>query len=395
MGVHIQEIQSTDAWHWDAYLHSHPHATLYHLYGWRNVIEKTYGHKTYYLFATNPIASVNPTNSNNSLNTKTPVVGLLPLVHLKHFLFGNSLISMPFFDLGGILADGEETEQALLNHAIQLGRKLKATTIELRHAQPISCLNSTNPLNPICSTNRSNPTNSINSSNSNNPTNPFHVVTRSHKVRMLLDLPDSSETLMKSYKSKLRSQIRKPIKDGLVARIGGLELLQDFYHVFSVNMRDLGSPVHPSRLIQNVLREFPEDSRLITIYRANRPVACSLIMGFKDTLENPWASSLRQYSRLSPNMLLYWSMLAYACDNGFTRFDFGRSTPGEGTYRFKKQWGAQPYPLHWHFIFLNGHRPADAPDDKSRFESLVRYWQKLPVPVTRLIGPLIRKHIGL
>ena len=368
MDVHIREIQSADASKWDAYVHSHPRATLYHLYGWRTVLEKAYGHKTCYLAATN---STNPVNSSNSTN---PIIGLLPMVHLKHVLFGNTLISMPFFDLGGILADDEKTEQALLNHAIRLGKKMKASTIELRHAQPLSCLNSTNSINP---------------------TNPASVATRSNKVRMLLNLPNSSDYLMKSFKSKLRSQIKKPMKEGLVAKIGGFELIQDFYHVFSVNMRDLGSPVHSSRLMKSVLDEFPKHARIVMVYGTHGPMACSLIMGFKDTLENPWASSLRQYSRLSPNMLLYWSMLAYACDNGFIRFDFGRSTPGEGTCRFKKQWGAQPYPLHWHYIFLKGHRPADAPDHRSRFESLVRYWQKLPVPVTRLVGPLIRKHIGL
>jgi FemAB-related protein (PEP-CTERM system-associated) len=200
---------------------------------------------------------------------------------------------------------------------------------------------------------------------------------------------------MKSFKSKLRSQIKKPLKEGLNSKVGGLELLEDFYKVFSINMRDLGSPLHSKEIMRNTLEEFPDTARIVIVHKDNQSLACGLIVGFKNILENPWASALREYSRLSPNMLLYWSMLEYACDNGFSSFDFGRSSPSEGTYKFKEQWGAEPSPLNWHYISLNG-RAADAEiDEKSKFEKAIRYWQKLPVPVTRIIGPMIRKHIGL
>jgi serine/alanine adding enzyme len=392
MDVHIQEIQSTDAGQWDAYVHSHPQATLYHLYGWRNVIEKTYGHKTYYLAAIKDVPSKPSSIQHPASSNQYPVtsiqypassiqfVGLLPLVHLKHFLFGNSLISMPFVDMGGILADDEETEQAFLLHAIKLGRKLGATTIELRNAQPLSCLNSTN---------------STDSTSPSNPINPISVAMRSHKVRMLLDLPNTSDILLKSFKSKLRSQIRKPMKERLTTRIGRNELMGDFYEVFSINMRDLGSPVHSINLMRHVLEEFPAHAKIVVVYGNDCPMACGLIVGFKDVLENPWASSLRKCSHLSPNMLLYWSMLEYACKNGFARFDFGRSTPGEGTFKFKEQWGAKPAELHWYYIPLKGQQISDESTEKSRFESFITCWQKLPVPVTRLIGPMIRKHVGL
>ena len=220
-------------------------------------------------------------------------------------------------------------------------------------------------------------------------------MTKSQKVRMLLDLPDSPELLMKSFKSKLRSQIRKPIKEGLSIKIASLELLEVFYKVFSINMRDLGSPVHSKKLIRNVLEEFPEKAKIAMVYKDAQPIACSLIINFKNILENPWASALRKYSSLSPNMLLYWSMIKYACQNGLTQFDFGRSTPGEGTYKFKEQWGAKPTAFHWLYVSLNGHQINDEASEKSRFEPAVKYWQKLPVPITRIIGPMIRKHIGL
>ena len=324
-------------------------------------------------------------------------VGILPLVHLNHFLFENSLISIPFFDLGGILADNEDAEKALLSEAMKLALKLKVDHIELRHMEPLSWLANSSQLT---ANGKKNNLMSYDLSLPREAQSLFHwetinCETRSHKVRMLLELPESSESLMKSFKSKLRSQIKKPLKEGLGSRIGGLELLEDFYEVFSINMKELGSPVHSKKFMQHVLEEMPDRARIVMVYKDSQPLACSLIVGFKETLENPWASALREYSGLSPNMLLYWTMLEYACDNGFRYFDFGRSSPDEGTYKFKEQWGAAPTSLHWHFISLNGQTVGHETDQKSKFEKAIRYWQKLPLPVTRIIGPMIRKHIGL
>jgi serine/alanine adding enzyme len=353
-----KQIDSNVSESWDKYVYDHPDGILYHLFSWKKVIEKAYDHKTYYL------AAVNSASPNK-------LTGVLPLIHLKHFLFGNSLISIPFFDMGGILADNEETEKALLGEAIKLGKSLKVDSIELRHDHVRSCFKELNFSNSIACT------------------------LKTHKVRMLLELPESSEVLMKFFKSKLRSQIKKPIKEGLKSKIGGIELLDEFYKVFLINMRDLGSPVHSKKLLKNVLKQFKEHTKIVVVHKDNKPYAASIISGFKDTLENPWSSSLQRYRRLSPNMLLYWTMLEYACDNKYKYFDFGRSTPDEGTYRFKQQWGAQPEPLHWNHISLTGRPVNEKASEKSRFNIAIHCWQKLPVTVTGILGPTIRKNIGL
>ena len=380
MNYTVKIFQQRDTHEWDTYVQSKKSAILYHLAGWKNIFEKTYGHKTYYLIARQEISQpIKPNNPDKiPLNS---IVGILPLVHLKHYIFGNNLISLPFFDMGGLLAENIDVEKALIYEATRLGQNIKTDNIELRHTHPLPWLDSTltHPFNHNPKLNHRN----------------FYLNTLSHKVRMILSLPDSSEKLMKSFKSKLRSQIKKPIKEGLTSKFGGKELLDEFYNVFSVNMRDLGSPVHSKKMISNVLEKFSENAKILIVKKNNTPMACSLIIGFKNTLENPWASSLREYSRLSPNMLLYWTMLEYACDNGYKYFDFGRSTPGEGTYKFKAQWGAIPQQLYWHNISLNGQKPAAGSIKKSKYDKAIQYWQKIPVPVTKIIGPMLRKHIGL
>ncbi len=395
--MNIRLYQDSDRKGWDEFVINHPNGTLYHLSKWKDVVENAYGHNTYYLIALNEDTkpennSPNP-RSRENFHSRSPhfqqkIVGILPLVHLKHFLFGNKLISMPFFDMGGVLADNREVEQILLTEAVKLAEQLGANSIELRQTYQISYGSSDN--SEESPTNKSEVIN-----NSPFTINNYSIGIRSHKVRMLLELPESSEALMKSFKSKLRSQIRKPIKEGLIAKIGGLELLNDFYEAFAINMRDLGSPVHSKNLMKNVLVEFGNNARIIIVYLNNESLACSLVVGFKDLLANPWASALRKYSRLAPNMLLYWTMLEYACDNGYKYFDFGRSTPGEGTYKFKAQWGARPLQLYWHYMLREPQIIDDEESEKTRFEKFIGIWQRLPVPVTKVLGPVIRKNIGL
>jgi FemAB-related protein (PEP-CTERM system-associated) len=356
MPVDIRIVKGNEAPAWDAYVQSHPYATLYHLHAWQRVIQETYNHKAYYFLAFERGLKLQ--------HAADRCIGILPLVHLKSTMFGSHLISMPFFDIGGVLADDAKTEQALVGEAVLLGNSLAVDSLELRHRHPSSFVGS----------------------------RPSYM----HKVRMLLDLPESAEVLMKSFKSKLRSQIKKAMKEGLKSEIGGLELLDCFYSVFLVNMRDLGSPVHSKRLMENVLKHFPDKARVIVVRHSSRAIAGSMVVGFKEVLENPWASSLRQFSHLNPNMLLYWTMLEYACHQGYRKFDFGRSTPGEGTFKFKEQWGAKPEPLHWQYIPIK--REGSEPGDLRKSLLMARAertWKRLPVAFTRIIGPSIRKYINL
>ncbi len=212
---------------------------------------------------------------------------------------------------------------------------------------------------------------------------------------MVLEMGGDADELWKDFDAKLRSQIRKPEKEGLTAKIGSVDLLDDFYKVFSFNMRDLGSPVHSKMLVMCVLEEFGESAKLQVVYNGAMPIGAGLIICFRDTVFIPWASTVRQFNRLSPNMMLYWNFLKYAADNGFRKFDFGRSSPNEGTYKFKEQWGAQASPLYWQYASPNGVRAADDPLGKEKYASFVSVWKKLPLPLANMIGPHIRKHISL
>ena len=396
-----QIIHLQDSTAWDSYVQSNASANPYQYFDWQTVINQAYSHRTYALAAIKRTKvsglDTNRLPPNFRFGKQNPIIGILPLVHLESRIFGSRLVSMPFLDHGGLLANNNQAEVDLIASAIKLGRKLKARSIELRHLSELACIGRlTHAEHPQGTHGGALP--SEISSGKGNSVQPSWTL-RNHKVRMLMSLPDASETLMKSFKSKLRSQIQRPLKSSLAARIGGLELLDDFYQVFAVNMHELGSPVHAKRFPLLVMQQFAQSGKIVVVYQAATPVAASIMVGFNTVMTNPWSSALRSHSQLSPNMLLYWTMLAYASDSGYRYFDFGRSTPGEGTYRFKTQWGAQPQAMYWYTIWLQGSlQPALIKDDpqQGRLRAIAVYlWRRMPVSVSRIIGPLIRKHIDL
>lgn len=315
------------------------------------------------------------------LDNGTSLVGILPLVAIKSLSLSKEYISMPFLDTGGVVAVDKPAADALMRAAMELTKESNAKRIEFRQFTQASTDDIQSGLDSLV--------------HNGDQYAQFHSQTMRHKVRMVLELHDSADALMKSFKSKLRSQVKKPIRDGVTVKIGDIELLQDFYQVFCINMRDLGSPVHSKKYLASVVASLSGSARILVAYHDGIPLAGSIVVGYEDTLYNPWASSLKAYKRLNANMLLYWTMLEYGCNNGYRYFDFGRSTPNEGTYRFKAQWGATAHPLEW-IILQKGLKKAEpSENEKSSFSLAIQCWQRLPVGLTRWLGPKIRKHISL
>ncbi len=347
----IRQASQADASQWDSYVHQHPQATPYHLFAWSQAVKNAYGFEIFQLLA----------------EEHSNICGILPLTLFKQPFRRGSLVSQPYCDIGNLLADNTEIEKQLFNKAITIGRDINVNIIELRGGTVKTIFK----------------------------TIPFPVEKKTSKVRMLLELPGSSEELLQNFKSKLRSQIKKAEKNGLSFKLSSHKV-DDFYAVFSHNMHDLGSPVHAKTWFEKIIKYFGNSAKIGMVYQNDIAVGTGIILRVGHRMSIPWASTIRAYNHLGPNMLLYWNFLKFAVDNGCTNFDFGRSTPNEGTYRFKKQWGAKPVPLNWYNIYLKGSPPQSASDHLSnRRELAQKIWPQIPLSLANLLGPLIRKHISL
>jgi serine/alanine adding enzyme len=339
----VAAVDDSAAADWDAFVAGESTASVYHGYAWRRLVHTVFGHQTLYFAA----------------REGAQVVGVLPLVRLKSRLFGDFLVSVPYFNYGGVLARSAQVSDELLRHAVQAAQLMGVSHIELRHREA----------------------------------GQYELPMRTDKVSMLLELPATAGALQKALPSKLRSQIKRPLREGVTCTFGGEELLDSFYAVFAENMRDLGTPVYPRRFFSAILQTLGERARIALVHLKGSPVAAALLITHRGTTEIPWASSLRRVNGIGVNMYLYWSVLEFAVQQGSAVFDFGRSTLDSGTFRFKKQWGAEPLQLHWHYWLKGGGELPRLNPSNPKYRLAVAAWQKLPLPVANWLGPHLVKHL--
>jgi serine/alanine adding enzyme len=341
----IQVEVTTSAGQWSEFLDQHEYAGFHQRAEWTNVLKQGMKHQTVCLQAT----------------SEDRIVGVLPLTLIKSRLFGRFLVSLPYLNTSGIVARDDRVAHALVDHAIHIADLTDVRYLELRHETPVD--------------------------------HPRLTQAVTDKVHMRLALPDSAEKLWDGLKSKVRSQIRKPLKnEGFEVTWGGEELLDAFYAIFCQNMRDLGTPPFSRRLFAAMLSEFTGDAELCVVRLNNQPVASAVLIHGPGVTEVPSASSLRQFNSSNANMLMYLHLLQRAIERGQHTFDFGRSSTNSGTYRFKSQWGATASPAVWQHYVRKG-SATDMRPNSGKYDLMINVWKKLPVWLTKVIGPSIVRGI--
>ncbi len=321
---------------WDAFVAAAPGAAHAHRFGWKRVVERVYGHDCPYLALRGADGALR---------------GILPLADVRTAALGRFFVSMPYLNAGGPLGEGG----ALVDEAARLAQEGRAKVLELRCGEPL----------------------------------PGHDGAPSGKVTAVLDLPGTPDALFRAFPAKLRSQIRRPEKEGAEVRFGA-DQMKPFFRVFAHHMRDLGTPTHPLSFFREVADVFGNDAWFVCVYLGGRPAAAGCALRAGGEVEITWASALREHARAAPNMLVYWELMRRSMEAGATRFNFGRCTPGSGTHRFKMQWGAREVPLPWHRTPAGAGGPSP---ERGAFALATRVWKRVPLPVATLLGPRIRGAI--
>jgi FemAB-related protein (PEP-CTERM system-associated) len=328
----------------DAYTTRGPRVPLSRRADWLAVLSESMGQTPYVVEATR--------------GEKT--VGMVGLMYLHSLLFGRFLVGLPYLNTGGVVADDADAAAALVEGAAELADRLRVRFLELRHEWALD--------------------------------HGRLAHRRGDKVHMRLELPAGVARLWEQLPAKVRSQVRKGQRPGFTFHWGGPELVDDFFAVFSRNMRDLGTPTYGRRLFASIAHRFPREAEFCVMRDGARPIGTALLLHGAGVTEVPSASTLKCYNPTCANMLLYWQLLQRSVERQQEVFDFGRSAEGGPTYRFKKQWGATPFPAEWQY-YLRGGAVNDMRADNPKYRRLIAVWQRLPVALTRWLGPRIVRGI--
>jgi len=339
-------VKETAAGHlqaWDEYVESNDDATFFHRAGWFRVLKNSFKHVPHYLRA---------------LDQQGNIRGILPLFEVKSSIFGHSLTSLPFAVYGGAVADSHEIRRALEDDAAKLAQDLGVDYLELRYKEK---------------------------TRDDWPSRSLHAT-------FINDIADGEEAVLMSIKNKQRAVVRKSLRNNLVRELQ--DNVGDFYHAYSVSVRNLGTPVFSRRYFENLKQEFGRDCEIVSV-KDDGELQCSLISFYFKNQVLPYYGGGLPVSRYSKAMdYMYYDLMCRAGAEGYQKFDFGRSKMDSGPYAYKRHWGFVPEPLHYQYFLVNGDELPQLNVNNPRYKFVIGLWRRLPLRVSQLIGPLVSRYLG-
>lgn len=328
---------------WDAFVMACPEATFFHRAGWQKIVREVFHHDTYFLYA----------------EVDGVIQGVLPLGHVNSWLFGNSLVGLPFAVYGGVAACSVLAAQALESEAQALAVRLGVGHLEWRN---------------------------VKQRHPSWPAQDLYVTFRK------AILPDE-EANMLSIPRKQRAMVRKGIKHGLRSEIDNHA--DRFFTLYADNVHRHGTPAMPRRYFSALLAEFGSDCEVLTVTTPDgRALSSVLSFYFRDEVLPYYAGDDESARHLAANDFKYWELLRRACARGQRVFDYGRSKQGTGSYAFKKNWGFEPSPLHYEYcLYKRATIPQNNPSNR-KYRFLIAAWQHLPLSVANWLGPMVVRSLG-
>ncbi|MCC6805849.1 MAG: FemAB family PEP-CTERM system-associated protein [Deltaproteobacteria bacterium] len=333
--MRIERLSEVDGVRWDAWVKPRTR-TATDLDAWRNIVRETYGMGSYFLVAIDA----------------GEIQGALALYEVRHRIFGHYLTTAPFANDGGLIYESRAARDALLAEAKRLCNAQGAAYALIRTA------------------------------GEDLP----NYVPHHHYRTAIIDLRGGPEALWKRLPAKTRNQVRRGQKESFTISQGDID---GFFEVFHEHMRDLGSPAHPRRYYRAIAKHLGGIARFFVVRDGALPVAGAMVFALNDTVANLHTVALREHNRRCPNYLLYWHMLETAAREGYARFDMGRSVEGSSNLHFKENWGPEISPLSYNFHLQTAPAVPFSDPRNPVYRLPIAVWRKLPLAVTRLLGPHI------
>jgi len=345
MSVEIKQLQKKDEQKWDAFVHKSSSSTFYHQIGWKKVIEETYGHTAYYIFAE---------------NTDGDVIGILPLFLIRNVLFlKNQFISVPFAPYAGVCCKDRDVGDALINEAISLGKKLGVDYCELRQYQTI--------------------------------TPSARYATTNYYVTSVLTLGETPEETLNNLTRNKRKTVYKSQKNNLTFGYfrENNTIFNEFHRIYSVNMKILGSPQHGERFFRNILKY--TDSDILCVFMEGRSCYAAMVLFFKDTVIDFMSSAFVEDRKYYVTDFGIWNIVLKAHQLQHKYIDFGRSINNSDNLEFKRRWGAETIPLEYYYPLAEKIDLAKL--QPSNYKKYADIWSKIPSTITNIVGPKLRGYI--
>ena len=339
----LESGNALDEARWDAFVAICPSATFFHKAGWQTIINQVFRHPTHFLYAER--AGV--------------IEGILPLAHVKSFLFGKALVSLPFAVYGGVAAIDPDAANALELEAQKIAGQLAVDHLELRNVKP------------------------------RHPEWPTQDIYVSFRKALAPDVDANLQAIPR----KQRAMVRKGVKNGLRSEID--KTTDRFFSLYADNVHRHGTPAMPKRYFETLLSAFGDDCEVLTVVDSQgRPLSSVLSFYFRDEVLPYYAGDDLAARDLAGNDFKYWELMRRSCERGLKVFDYGRSKQGTGSYAFKKNWGFEPQPLYYEYCLYRHDRIPQNNPLNAKYRLFIEAWRRMPIGLANWLGPSIVRNLG-
>ncbi len=331
---------------WDAFVESCAEATFFHRAAWRGIMERIFGHRTFFLYA----------------ERDGDICGVLPLAQVKSRLFGHALISLPFCVYAGVAATDDIAATALLDAATAKAHKLDVGHLECRNL-------------------------------SNRRAHSHDWSTQDIYFTFRKEILPEVEANMLAIPRKQRAMVRKGIKAGLTSQID--DGVETFFALYAENVHRHGTPALPKRYFAALKQTFGKDCEVLTVRSPEgKPLSSVLTFYFRDEVLPYYAGDDLAARDLAANDFKYWELMRRSCERGLKLFDYGRSKLDTGPYDFKKNWGFTPQPLDYGYQLIKADAVPQNNPLNPKYRAFIALWRRLPLPVANYLGPHIVRNLG-
>jgi hypothetical protein len=323
----------------------HEDASFFHTSAWARVLSESYNYKPLYF-----------TSVENG-----KIVSLIPLMEVKSFLTGKRGVSLPFTDHCPPICNDSVKLEEILNRIIEYGKNAGWKHIDLRgdndylNAKPASAS--------------------------------FYV----HS----LDLSQGKEKIFSGFRDSTKRNIKRARKENFDVELSNSwESIESFYRLNCETRKYHGLPPQPRYFFQKIFEQIiVQDTGFVALaYLQRKAIAGAVYFHFGNQAIYKYGASDRKYLNLRPNNLIMWKAIEWFAEKDFESFSFGRTeSENDGLLQFKRGWGAKETNLNYYKYDLD---KDSFVSEKSGTKSSYNLFKMLPVPMLRIAGNILYRHVG-
>lgn len=332
---------------WDDLVGSHPAGSLFHTSSWARILAESYGYRPAYF------AEVE----------KGTLKALLPVMEIRSFLTGTRGVSLPFSDYTDPFSTDEEQYRSLAKDAVAYGKQSGWKTLEIRGGA-----------------------------------SPWPESKRSsgflgHRLR----LSGTETEIHNGFRTNMKRNIARASKEGVrIEMSNSPAALEAYYALHCITRKGQGIPPQPRRFFRKIQEHILRRSMgFIALATFRNEVVAGIVLfhhGRKAIYK--YGASSPEGKRCRANNLVMWEAIRWYVQRGFEEFCFGRTEPSNnGLREYKLGYGPSEYEIPYYKYDLAENRVV-AMDGKSVSGRMERCYQKVPIPLSRIVGSLLYRHIG-